>query len=234
MAVTGEGDTGVRGRVTTVSPLYEPPLEPSEPEGSSPGAREAFRLLAELEAAAPPQILKFNDRAAAAEALAGVLAEGVATQQMLVERLAAMPGDPAFKSRKHPPQLHVWLRDRHFLGYRPAAAQALPLDGPRAEASPHAAPAADQAIWAAAMAEMRVHMAADEFGSYLNPAFLGLAGGELYAVALSAVARDRLRERRSRQLQAAWAKADPAKRPLTLVSKLDFEARVGAAAGGVS
>lgn len=226
IAVTQEGDTGVRGRGTTVSPLNEPPLEPSGPEGPSPGAREREALVREIEEATPARVLAVSDQVAYREALDVLAGRGVDLAELpgCMRRMAV---DPLFLGKKIPDPLERWLLQGKYRGY-PAVAradQAVPasnLDTP----SPHAADEGARAVWRTVDAECCKALTEAEYGSWISRAFLGACGGQLFVVAFSGEARNWIVGRCWRRIEGWWSAADAVKRPLKLVSKLEFEALV--------
>lgn len=218
------GDMGVTGRGTTVSPLNEPPLEPSGPEGPSPGGREREALVRELEEATPPRVLAVSDQVAYREAV-DVLAERGVDLAELPGCMRRMAVDPLFLGKKIPDPLERWLLQGKYRGY-PAvvrADQAVPE--PAADATePHAAADADRVIWRVVETRACEALTEKTYGSWIRPARLCVARGELFVVALTGTARDWIAGNCWRRIEGWWSAADAAKRPLKLVSRLEFEA----------
>lgn len=193
-------------------------------------AHELALLFDEIVAASPRAILKFYDRDAAFGALTDLAEDGVAVAE-LPDRLRRMAEDPAFKSRKHPPQLHTWLAKRQFDGWREQTQLPLAAAAP-AEPQLDAAPAAEQAIWAGAMAHLRNTVSAAEFGTWIARGWLAERGGQLFVVAYSGMARDWIAKRCWKLITDHWTKADAARRVLVLTSKSEFEAASSREQGG--
>lgn len=200
----------------------EPPLNP-QTNPHSGRARELTSLFEEMVAVAPPKILKFCDRDAAFEALVELDNDGEPVSEFPTY-LRRMAADPEFKSRKHPPQLHSWLSQRQYLGWKvqpelPLAAKpgpaATPLD---------VAPEEDQAIWRRLRGRLEGALTEKTFQTWFGPAYLAARGGTLFLVVAGATARDWIVRNAQRRVDAWWAEMDPAKRPLTLTTKLQFEA----------
>lgn len=99
---------------TMVSPKQED--NPFGESNAEPSARAAAARLDELERIAPASILRFYDQPLALAALQALIADGVDVEA-LPAALRRMADHPDFRSRKHPPQLHDWLRKRGFLGW---------------------------------------------------------------------------------------------------------------------
>ncbi|MCW5758277.1 MAG: helix-turn-helix domain-containing protein [Phenylobacterium sp.] len=228
--VTGEGDTGVRGRVTTVSP-HEPPLEPSETEVSSPGAREdgetpvgkVDRTLVEAVRAAMPvgmgRVSSEPDWIEALDVLAG-RGEDVSAVPDCLRRLA---DDPLFRGLKVPPRCERWLLDGKWRFYLDPA----PPRGPDASRlDPGLLRAGEFAPWCAAMAAVQARIGDKLFRSWLSRASLGQIGQALYLVAATGVARDWIRDECWPLIFDTFEAADPQRRRLTLVAKPEFEALV--------
>lgn len=209
-AVTLEGDTDVRGRVTTVSPL-EPLLEPSEPEGSSPGAREAVPagLVGEIEAAMPRTMTAVSSRPAYLEALAVLAADGV-DLGVLPGCLRRLGADRLFTGLRVPPRLETWLLDGKWRAYLAEGGEGI-ADATAAEGEP---------VPEALVAAVRPFARDGELGSYLQPARLRAAGGRVFLVARTGVGRDWIRGHWAR-IEAAWDGGAPG---LALVSRAEFEA----------
>lgn len=126
-AVTPRGDTGDGLGVTPVSPKQERETLPSVEKETSARARAAASRLAELEAACPQAMLRFYDQRIALAAVEELLAEGV-NVAVLPAALRRMAGHRDFRSRKHPPQLHTWLKARTFLGGLAEEGEASPAE----------------------------------------------------------------------------------------------------------
>ena len=127
-AVTLEGDTGVTGRVTTVSPLKEPPLEPSEANASSASAREIDDHFEVALAAWPASGLDNTDVPAARLAFE-LEAAKVGDPGRLVAAVRAFAAAPETKARTFaPPGLDKWLSRQSYRG-RLRAAKAARLIG---------------------------------------------------------------------------------------------------------
>ncbi len=109
------GVTGDAGGVTPETPKQEG--ERIYNPNPQVCAREAASRLRELEALAPASILRFYDQALAMAAMLQLLGEGLACLDALPDAMRRMRAHPVFRSRKHPPQLHEWLRKRAFLGW---------------------------------------------------------------------------------------------------------------------
>lgn len=222
--VTARGDTACDLGVTPMSPKLEQNFE-----GNSKREREVgFADLKKVEEAYPRKGLGFTDRDAALVELGKVLAEGVSVDE-LVGAALAYRHDPILKKRDFGPVgLHRWLSTGRYRGWLPDAQ--LPLDGLRAEGpgqgaavvQAHTAPEADQAVWTKALAQLRMTLSEAEF-SYVRPAFLGRREGALFLVALTGIARDRIRDRSWRRVETAWRDNGGAG-GLTLLSKSEFAA----------
>lgn len=132
-SVTGEGDTSVTGRVTTVSPLYEPPLEPSEADASSACARDAVEEAFEEVLAVYPASGIDNTDVPLARAQFAIEAEAVGDPLRLVAAAKSYATAPETQRRQYAaPGLHHWLARQSYRGRLPAlAADASPATGPR-------------------------------------------------------------------------------------------------------
>lgn len=124
-SVTGEGDTSVTGRVTTVSPLYEPLLEPEGTDVPSPSARadedQAFEALV---GAYPPSGIDSADIPAARLAFAVEVGQ-VGDPWRIVEAARSFAADPKTKARTFAVgSLNAWLTKRSYLGRLPAVVTA--------------------------------------------------------------------------------------------------------------
>jgi len=122
MGVTLEGDTGVMGRVTTVSPLNDPPIEPSEANASSAGVRaseeDPFEIVLGLW---PASGLDNTDVAAARSAFAAEAAI-VGDPRRLVDAVRAYVTAPETKARTYAlPGLDKWLSRQSYRGRLKAA-----------------------------------------------------------------------------------------------------------------
>lgn len=210
--------------VQTVAPLNELKGTNSPSGEGETRAREREALFDRLYEAYPKRGRGFTNRDQARAEFFSVIERGV-DAELLIQAAGNWAED---KRGKHTDLgLQYWLKDSRFNGFWPEPKLSLGDGGPRPasrELEPGAAPAVDQTLWVQALGEMRIQMGEEEFGAYLRPAFLGLHDGRLYVVALTATARQRIAERRWRQLQTAWANADARRRPLELVSKGQFEA----------
>jgi hypothetical protein len=207
-----EGDTCVTGRVTTVSPLYEPPLEPSGSEEPSPGARAREALVSEIEQAMPRRMVAVSDQVAYREALETLAEQGV--------DLAVLPGclrrwevDPLFVSRKVPVPLERWLSSGMWRGSLPDAAVAVEAPEPRV----------DHPLWPRLLEAARPYATDGEVGSYLEPAMLAERAGAAWLVARTGTARDWIARKCWFHIREAWAVA-AAGLDLQLISKSEFEA----------
>lgn len=193
-------------------------------DASSPGASAREIAFRDLVDASPKPVLKFADLAAAFAAFCVLADQGVEVGR-LAECARRMGEDPAFRSRRFPDPLEAWLSKGQFLGWWPSARADEAVPQPSfAAADANAAPAADQAVWREVDAKACAGMGEGDYGSYIRRCFLGLAGSELYVVAWSGVARDWIAGRCWKRLTGWWAEADPAGRPLKLVSKNEFAA----------
>ena len=85
-------------------------------------------------------------------------------------------------------------------------------------------------VWAQASTLLRAELGDDVYGSWLAPAALRSADeGELCLVTPTGLARDWIRRNAWRRIGELWAAHDPAGRTLQLKSKLEYEAKHGAA-----
>jgi len=83
-------------------------------------------------------------------------------------------------------------------------------------------------VWVKASQALKGELGDDTFGSWLAPACLRTApGGELCLVTPTGIARDWIRRYAWRRIGELWALNDPEGRPLTLKSRLEFEAEGG-------
>lgn len=235
MGVSPSPDTGDDLPLTPVSDKQEGITLTSFGKRTTTGAREVAARLSKLEGLAPKPILRFYDQQAALAALQ-ILADEDYDLDLLPGAMERMKAHPDFRTRKHPPQLHDWLRKRAFIGWleddAPEAADVadrsdVPGVSPNAASvHDHAAGEADQTTFAEVRRQMEGALTENEFASYIRPAFLGAHGVSLYFVAATGIGRDWIAQRCWRRVCDAWAKADPGRRPLQLVSKLNFEALV--------
>lgn len=213
---TDDTATGAQG-----VPLYKNPLEPTSPDGEGARAREA--LFERLEAAYPKRGLGFTNRGRARSAFDGLADEGLDLEKLI--RAAKGYAEDA-KGKRGDQGLDYWLVDRKYRGWWPEAQ--LPFDDakPSEGGAAHAGAAGwdDQQLWAKVNARLASALTQSEYGSYIRPAFLGERSGLLFVVALTGIARDWMARSCWRRVAAWWSETDPAKRPLTLVSKAEFEA----------
>jgi hypothetical protein len=229
--VMPRGDTAAELGVTPVSPKLEQNFE----DNSKRGREASFADLRKVEEAYPKKGLGFTDRDAALVALQAVFDEGVTLDELIGAALGYR-NDPILKKRDFGPVgLHRWLASGRYRGWMPDAQLPLvqPAEAGKAAAHPAAAPAADQATWAKVEARLGSALTEVEF-SYIRHAFLGERSGLLFVVANSGIARDRIRDRSWRRVAAWWSETDPAKRPLTLISKAEFEAGAARETPGVA
>jgi chromosomal replication initiator protein len=85
-------------------------------------------------------------------------------------------------------------------------------------------------VWVKASQALRGELGDDTFGSWLAQACLRMApGGELCLVTPTGIARDWIRRYAWRRIGELWAMYDPESRPLSLKSRLEFEAEGGEA-----
>ncbi|MDE2355367.1 MAG: chromosomal replication initiator protein DnaA [Alphaproteobacteria bacterium] len=86
------------------------------------------------------------------------------------------------------------------------------------------------AVWRRASSVLRTEIGDDAFGSWLAPASLRAAlDGRVWLVTHTGVARDWVRRNAWRRIDELWTHYDPARRPLALTSRLEFEGENGAA-----
>ena len=86
-------------------------------------------------------------------------------------------------------------------------------------------------IWSKASHALRHEMGEDAFGSWLAPASLKTnADGGICLVTPTGVARDWIRRYAWRRIGELWAANDPDGRPLSLKTRLEFEAETGVSA----
>lgn len=213
---TDGGVTGAQG----VHPHNEL-IEPTPSDEGDAHAREG--LFERLEAAFPKRALSFGIQHLARAEFFALLDRGVDAGR-LIQAAANWAADP--KGKKSEVGLQYWLKDGRYRGTWPEPQLALEREATAARPSdqPGAATAADQTFWDELKKRMIYRMSEEEFGAYLGRAYLGEAGGQLYLVAFSTMAKQRLLERRRRQLVDTWAEVDPQRRPLSIVSKSEFEA----------
>lgn len=190
----------------------------------SPSAGEREALFGEVIAACPRSMLKFADRDKARGCFEDLCDAGVEVGELpgCMRRMAV---DPAWKTRKFPPQLDVWLAKRQFEGWWPEQQLALSPPGPVLAAEANAPPS-DQAVWDRTLTHLRLTMTENTYGSWIKPAVLGLHEGGLYVVALGATARDWIKANAWARILTAWRESGGDVRPLTLVSKSEFAALV--------
>lgn len=223
-----EGDTGVTGRVTLVSPLKSPD-KPSETEVSSPGAREdgetpvgkvEAALIEAVRAAMPVGMGRVSSEPDWIEAL-DVLAGRGEDVSAIPDRLRRLADDPLWKGLKVPTRCERWLLDGKWRFYpdRPAAA---PDAGAALE--PGMLPAGECEPWRRAMAAARAAIGDKAFGSWLSRASLGQIGGTLYLVAATGMARDWIKAECWALIFDTFEAADAKRRHLILVTKPEFEA----------
>lgn len=219
-----EGEAGVHGNDPSGAQGVHPYIEPREPTPSDEGdgrARAAAldALLSRIEAAAPRRCLGNTIRDHALVALGERLDEGFDGED-LVAAARGWAADPAFKRKDL--GLQFWLRDGRFRQWLPEGG-AEAADGPSA-LEPGMLPAGEVAPWIATMAAVQARIGAQAFGSYLGPASLGQIGEALYLVAATGVAKDWIAAKCWAAVEQLWTAHDAARRPLTLVSKREFEA----------
>lgn len=211
------GDTTVVLGVTAVSPKLEENLE-----DNSQSAREAAaRRISEVEQACPRSMLRFYDRPDALKWLVAAVGAGV-TVEDLVAALGRLGRHPSFKTRNHPPQLQTWLRQQGWIGWLTDEASeqtALPLPTTTTASD---GPPQDPA-WTAALSRLRVELPEVKFVNVQRSALLEV-DGQTFVVAPTGWARDQIRDGCWRKVQSAWTDNDPQRRPIELISKLDFEA----------
>src|SRR5580698_2845709 len=83
-------------------------------------------------------------------------------------------------------------------------------------------------VWVKASQALKGELGDDTFGSWLAQACLRTApGGELCLVTPTGIARDWIRRYAWRRIGELWAQYDPEARPLSLKSRLEFEAEGG-------
>lgn len=113
-APRGDPDDGLG--VTAVTPKEEvnPPF--GREVKPTPGAREA--LFKRLVGVCPKTMLQFVDLPAAEQTWNGLGRAGE-DLEAIVAALANAPNVAAFRTRKHPPQLHDWLAKSMWLGWAP-------------------------------------------------------------------------------------------------------------------
>lgn len=198
-------------------------------DASSPGACARTDVLDEvfdqLVEAVPARMLKFSDLGAARLELAALAERGTDVRQ-LPDCAIRMADDPDFKSRKFPPTLEDWIAKGQWRGYPAAAAVAREAEiaSPVSASAKYAAGDADQAVWRVVAERLIDALTEKTFGSWVRPAVLAAHGERLFIVALNGTARDWIRNNCWRRVEAWWAEADTAARPLGLVSKAEFEA----------
>jgi hypothetical protein len=79
------------------------------------------------------------------------------------------------------------------------------------------------AVWTKACQALRHELGEAAFGSWLAQAALREAGGQLYLVTPTGVARDWIRRNAWRRIGELWAQHDPEGRILDLKSRMEFE-----------
>jgi hypothetical protein len=211
---TDGGGMGAQG----VHPHNEPIEHTPSDEGDA-RAREA--VFGRVEAAYPKRGLGFTNRPRALAAFLTLIGQGVDGEK-LVAAAAAFALDRAGKATDQ--SLEFWLSDGKYRGWWPEARADEAVPAVSATPERLAAPDADCAVWRTVDAAACAALTESEYGSYLRRSFLALAGGQLLVVAATGVARDWIAQRCWRRIEGWWAAADAAKRPLKLVSKLEFEA----------
>jgi chromosomal replication initiator protein len=83
-------------------------------------------------------------------------------------------------------------------------------------------------VWVKASQALRGELGDDTYGSWLAQASLRTTpGGELCLVTATGIARDWIRRYAWRRIGELWAMHDPERRPLTLKSRMEFEAEGG-------
>lgn len=200
----------------------------------SPSAGEREALFGKVIEACPRSMLKFADRDKARAVFEDLCDQGFEVAE-LPGCMRRMVVDPAWKSRRFPPQLDVWFAKRHFDGWWPEARADQPVPERGAQAAvEHAAPEADRAIWRTVEAEACAALTETTYGSWIKPASLRAVAGGLYVVAATGTARDWIAGNCWRRIEGWWAQADSAKRPLKLVSRIEFEALAKRQAEGVA
>lgn len=183
------------------------------------------RLFERLEAAYPKRGLGFTNRGRARSELWALLDAGL-DGELLVRAAVAYAADRSVKRADQ--GLDHWLADGKYRGWWPEPQLAL---DPGVKAATeglgeHAAPEADQAVWRAVLDQLAEALPGGDFVNYVRPAALGVVGGALHVVALTGYGREQIKARIWRRLTTTWAEADAQARPLTLVSRHDFEALV--------
>lgn len=175
-----------------------------------------------LEQAYPKRGLGFTNRGRAWAVFSRLSDEGLDVE-LLIQAAAAFAADRAGKRTEQ--GLEYWLDDRKYRGWWPEPQLAFEDAKPTtAQAHPNAAPAEDQAIWQQVRDRLAAGMTEGEFGTWVKPAFLGRRGDRLFVVSLTAMARDWIKGRCWRRVEAAWAECDGGRRGLLLVAKSEFEA----------
>jgi hypothetical protein len=94
--------------------------------------------------------------------------------------------------------------------------------GGNCAALPSEADGADASIWQAVRAEMKTTLGAETFKSWVERAYLGRSGQQLYVVVYTGTAVDWFRRGGRRSFEDAWAAADPMRRQPTIISRAEF------------
>lgn len=222
---TESGAMGAQG----VRPHKNSGIQSPSDEGDT-RARQREALFVRLEEAFPKRALGFTIPAAARSAFGKLLDEGIDAEQ-LIKAAASFAADKAGKRSEQ--GLHFWLEDRKYRGWWPESQLAFEDAKPVATASPHAAPAEDQAVWRVVRDQLAASMSEGEFRSWVQPTFLALRGDQLFVVAATGTARDWIERRCWRRVERAWDEIDRAGRRLQLVSKITFEASAARQTVGV-
>lgn len=211
---TDGGVTGAQG----VHPHNELIEQTPSDEGVA-RAREA--LFERLEKAYPKYGLSFTNRAQALAEFCALLDQGIDVE-LLIRAAAGWAEHP--KGKKADVGLQYWLKDGRYRGTWPEQQLALDVENVAKPADhPGAAGAVDQTFWDTALKALKLNSLESEYGACMSRTFLGEHAGQLFAVASTTWAKDKLFGHR-RKVEAAWADADPRGRPIKIVSKSEFEA----------
>lgn len=132
MGVTGEGDMGVTPGVTTVSPLKEPLLEPSEADASSAGAREPVGVAGEIWSVWPSAGREHSSERLVVDALTAEAAAGADLADVRAGALAYAARPSAWgASGDKPKSPHRFITEGRWKTHLPRAGEPARAAPPR-------------------------------------------------------------------------------------------------------